>query len=137
MARILVVEDEPAILDLVSEVLTEEGYEVERAANGADALTTIAGAPRFDLVVLDMWMPVVNGWQFASVLGERGVRIPLLVMTAASDARRHASDIGAVGYIGKPFDVDELVLAVQRAVPSESARYGRGVTTDGPDASIG
>ena len=116
--HILVVEDEPTLLNLVAQVLVEEGYEVERAANGADALSAISAGAAFDLVVLDMWMPVVNGWQFAAALTERGIHLPLLVMTAASEARARAVDIGAVGFVGKPFNVDQLVLAVHNAVPA-------------------
>lgn len=111
--RILVVDDEPAILDLVGQVLEEEGYDVTRAANGAIALEAIAAGAAFDLVVLDMWMPVVNGWQFATALEERGVQVPLLVMTAAKDASAYATAVNAVGFIGKPFNLDQLVLAVR------------------------
>lgn len=115
--RILIVEDEPAILDLVGQVLEEEGYEVTLASNGAVALETVSSGAAFDLVVLDMWMPVVNGWQFAEALAERGVRVPLLVMTAAKDASAYASAVGAVGFIGKPFTLDQLVLAVRDGAP--------------------
>ncbi len=115
--HILIVEDEPAILDLVGQVLEEEGYEVTRASNGAVALETVSTDAAFDLVVLDMWMPVVNGWQFATALAERGVRVPLLVMTAAKDASAYATAVGAVGFIGKPFNLDQLILAVRDGVP--------------------
>ena len=124
--RILVVEDEPGILNLVGQVLDEEGYDVTRAANGAVALEVISAAAAFDLAVIDMWMPVLNGWELAAALLERGVHVPLLVMTAASDARAYANDVGAIGFIGKPFNVDELVLAVRNAV---SPTDGRGAST--------
>ena len=115
--RILVVEDEPAILDLVGQVLGEEGYEVTLASNGAVALEAIDSGATFDLAVLDMWMPVVNGWQFAAALVERGVSIPLLVMTAAKDASAYASAVGAIGFIGKPFNLDQLIMAVRNGAP--------------------
>jgi DNA-binding response OmpR family regulator len=117
-ARILVVEDEPAIRELVAEILVEEGYEVVQAPDGAMALEAIDHNSAFDLVVLDMWMPNVNGWQFASALNVRGLPVPLLVMTAARDAKEHANEIGARGYIGKPFDVDQLLVAVEHALPT-------------------
>ena len=126
--RILVVEDEPAILDLVGQVLEEEGYEVSLASNGAVALEAIDSGATFDLAVLDMWMPVVNGWQFAAALVERSVSIPLLVMTAAKDASAYASTVGAVGFIGKPFNLDQLVLAVRNGAPPPVDR-GRGTST--------
>ena len=115
--RILVVEDEPAILDLVGQVLEEEGYQVTLASNGAVALEAIDSGATFDLAVIDMWMPVVNGWQFAAALVDRGVFIPLLVMTAAKDASAYASAVGAVGFIGKPFNLDQLLLAVRNGAP--------------------
>ncbi len=113
--RVLVVEDEPAILHLVSQVLREEGYDVTRAENGAIALEAIATGAAFALVVLDMWMPVCNGWEFASALAEQGVQVPILVMTAAKDAGAYATAVAAVGFIGKPFSIDDLVLAVRDA----------------------
>jgi FixJ family two-component response regulator len=64
-----------------------------------------------------MWMPAVNGWQFAAALVERGVSIPLLVMTASKDASAYATTVGAVGFIGKPFNLDQLILAVRDGVP--------------------
>lgn len=118
--RILVVEDEQMIRELVAEVLQEEGYEVVVAANGSEALTSIDAVAPFDLIVLDMWMPVVNGWQFAEALEQRGgERPPILVMTAAREARERALEIGAAGFIGKPFDVDQFVRAVHRAIQPE------------------
>lgn len=111
---ILVVDDDPAILDTVSDILTFEGYPVETAANGAEALRAIEHArPR--LVLLDMRMPVLDGWGFARTLRERGIRLPIVVMTAAQDARRWAQEIGADGYIAKPFDLIDLLNAVARA----------------------
>ena len=121
--RILVVEDEPQILQLVGEVLEEEGYDVTQAANGALALVAVSTDPAFDLPVIDMWMPVLNGWEFAAGLVERGIRIPLVVMTAASDARAYASEVGAIGFIVKPFDLENLLRVVRNALPP---------TDDGP-----
>ena len=115
--RILIVEDEPAILDLVGQVLEEEVYEVTLVSNGAVALEVIDSGATFDFAVLDMWMPVVNGWQFAEALAERGVRVPLLVMTASKNASAYASAVGAVGFIGKPFTLDQLILAVRNGAP--------------------
>jgi DNA-binding response OmpR family regulator len=60
-----------------------------------------------------MNMPLMNGWEFARALRERDLqRVPILVLTAAHDARRCAEEIGAAGFIGKPFDLDTLVAAV-------------------------
>ena len=59
-------------------------------------------------------MPVLDGWGFASALQERGLALPVVVMTAAADATRWADEIGAIGVVAKPFGVAELVSAVHR-----------------------
>ncbi|HUP27063.1 MAG TPA: response regulator [Chloroflexia bacterium] len=110
---ILVVDDDPDLLSTVSEILEFEGYPVERASNGEEGLRVIERA-RPGLILLDMRMPVLNGWDFARILREREIYLPILVMTAAQDARRWAQEIGAQGFIAKPFDFDELLLAVER-----------------------
>jgi CheY-like chemotaxis protein len=110
---ILVVDDDAAIRSAVRDVLESEGLPVETASNGADALEKVRRVePR--LVLLDMRMPVLDGWGFASALRERGVALPLVVMTAAADASRWAAEIGAIGVVAKPFGVTELVRAVRR-----------------------
>lgn len=128
--RILVVDDERTIRELVCEVLADEGYEVIGASNGAEALTALDGDASFALVVLDMWMPVMNGWQFAAEIANRGVSLPIMVMTAAREARHRAEEIGAVGYIGKPFDVDQFIGAVDTAI-----RQGESSRDDGASCS--
>lgn len=109
--RILVIEDDQPILELVVDILRDEGHDVVGASDGREGLDVISGTPP-DLIVLDMRMPFLNGWDVANALNERGVHIPILVMTAATDAREWASEVGAAGYLSKPFDVDELVRSV-------------------------
>ena len=111
---ILVVEDDPEILSVVSEILEAEGYRVARAKNGAEGLRAVEQS-RPKLVLLDMRMPIMDGWGFASAIREKGLALPILVMTAAQDARRWASEIGAQGFIAKPFDLLDLLDAVARA----------------------
>jgi CheY-like chemotaxis protein len=111
-----VVDDDPAILATVEEILTSEGYVVATATNGAQALEAIEQA-RPALVLLDMRMPVLDGWGFARGLQARGVAVPVLVMTAAQDARRWAEEIAADGYLPKPFRLLDLLDAVERFVP--------------------
>ena len=110
---ILVVDDDPNILDVVSELLDMEGYTVTTAANGAEALARL-DETRPSLVLLDMRMPVLDGWGFARELKARGVQLPILVMTAAQNARLWAEEIGAQGYVSKPFEVPALLDAVER-----------------------
>jgi CheY-like chemotaxis protein len=110
---ILVVDDDAAIRAAISEILESEGYPVIMAADGATALQQIEET-RPALVLLDMRMPGMNGWDVAATLHQRGSTVPILVMTAAQDARRWAEQIGAHGYLAKPFDLDDLLDAVER-----------------------
>ena len=112
-APILVVDDDESIRQTVSEILEVEGYQVAAAANGEEALVRLEETPPA-LVLLDMRMPVLDGWGFARVLRERGIRLPILVMTAAQSARTWAEEIGADGYVAKPFDLQDLLDQVQR-----------------------
>src|SRR5688500_20396505 len=84
---ILVIDDDPAILDTVTEILEDEGYVVEQAMNGAEGLKALE---RIDpaLVVLDMRMPVLDGWGFMRSLHESGIQLKILVMTAARSEER-------------------------------------------------
>ena len=110
---ILVVDDDPNILDVVSELLDMEGYRVATAANGAEALRVVE-QQHPSLVLLDMRMPVMDGWGFAKELKARGVQLPILVMTAAQNARMWAEEIGAQGFVAKPFEVPALLDAVEK-----------------------
>jgi CheY-like chemotaxis protein len=115
--RVLVVDDEADIRATVSAMLETEGYHVEEAANGADALQAVE-MRRPDLILLDMRMPVLDGWGFAAELRRRGHRTPIVVMTAARDAARWAADIAATAFVAKPFGFDDLITALERARPT-------------------
>jgi CheY-like chemotaxis protein len=110
---ILIIDDDLSILETVSDILEFEGYPVARAMNGAEGLDMLEEVQP-SLVLLDMRMPVLDGWEFARALQSRGIRLPILVMTAAQDARRWAQEIGADAYIAKPFDMTELLSTVER-----------------------
>lgn len=110
---ILVVDDDAAILATIGDILESEGYPVAAATNGAEALRAIE-RERPSLVLLDMRMPVLDGWGFARELRRRGLPVPVLVMTAARDAREWAEEIGADGFLAKPFNLPELLDAVER-----------------------
>lgn len=111
---ILVVDDDPTILATVSDALDLEGFAVVTATNGAEALEVIDNENRPSLVLLDMRMPVLDGWGFMRAIRERGLNLSVVVMTAAADARRWGREIGAHGVLAKPFELDELLAAVQR-----------------------
>lgn len=109
---ILVVDDEPDILALVEMILKSAGYRVVKASNGLDALKA-TGRRVPDLIVLDMKMPVMDGWEFArSFRAEHGSETPIVVLSATADARKQAREIDAAGWLGKPFALDALVRLV-------------------------
>ena len=113
-ARVLVVEDDPDLAALEAEVLKLRGHEVDVASNGREALEAVDRA-RPDLILLDMKMPVMNGREFADEYRRREASTaPIVVVTAADDAQRRAAEVGASGWIAKPFDPDALVDKVAR-----------------------
>jgi DNA-binding response OmpR family regulator len=117
---VLVVDDDPGVRGFVAMVLRAEGYRVLTAADGVEALEWIA-RQRPDRVLLDLAMPVMDGWQVLHTLRERRVNVPLVFMSAGYNARVEAERHGADGYLGKPFTRAELLAVVARfvsAVPS-------------------
>jgi len=119
VGRVLVVDDDPDILDALGEILELEGYEVQRARNGREALQQLAHAPP-DLVLLDLMMPVMDGWEFARSLGPGG-RPPIIVLSADRNVSARAREIGALGWLAKPFELGELLAAVRRALPPRTS----------------
>jgi EAL domain-containing protein (putative c-di-GMP-specific phosphodiesterase class I)/CheY-like chemotaxis protein len=113
--RILVVDDELAIAEMIRDILTERGFQVLVAANGAEALRVVEQTA-IDVVLLDMNMPVLDGAGFVAAIRERGLRIPIVVMTAGPSAQRWAKELQADGYLSKPFDIDHLVDVTTRLV---------------------
>ena len=116
--RVLVVDDDPDILDALSEILEVEGYEVQRARNGREALQRLEHAPP-DLVLLDLMMPVMDGWEFARSL-DPGARPPIIVLSADRNVSAKAKEIGALGWLAKPFELSDLLAAVRNVVPVET-----------------
>jgi CheY-like chemotaxis protein len=111
-AKILVIEDDPDLRAVLVSELELEGYDVAEAANGRDALQKIE---RFmpNLILLDMRMPVMNGWDFAREFQRRHDRkARIVVVTAAANPKLHAEAIGADGWLAKPFELNELITVV-------------------------
>jgi two-component system response regulator MprA len=109
MARVLVVDDEPAVRRALERALKLEDYEVELAADGQEALDLLAAAPA-DAVVLDIAMPRIDGLEVARRMRKAGDRTPILMLTArdAIDDRVTGLDVGADDYLVKPFALKEL-----------------------------
>lgn len=109
---VLVVDDDPDILDAICDILEGEGYRVARARHGGEALERVA-AEEPAIILLDLMMPVMDGLAFAQALRQLPdrQRIPIVVISADGNPQRAAS-IGAVGYLAKPFDIDALLAQV-------------------------
>src|SRR5688500_6613495 len=92
-ALVLIVDDDSAIRGVLADLLQDEGYSTVEVENGEAALAFLDGGAA-DVILLDMRMPVMNGWQFAAAYRERaGPRAPIIVMTAAQDAQKWADEI--------------------------------------------
>ena len=98
---------------MVMQILGAEGYPVVGAKNGVEGLAECdRRAP--SLILLDMRMPRMDGWEFAAALRARGIASPVVVMTAADNAKRWADEVGADGYVVKPFEFLELLASVAK-----------------------
>jgi two-component system response regulator MprA len=113
-ARLLVVDDDPDVRDSVGRALRCAGYAVGTAANGAHALESVARSP-VDLIVLDVLMPMVDGFEACRRLRMRGDTTPILVLTAKDtiDDRVAGLEVGADDYLLKPFALRELLARVR------------------------
>jgi CheY-like chemotaxis protein len=119
---VLVVEDDADLAALVEMILTDAGFPVRRAADGRQALARVAEKMP-GLVLLDMRMPVMNGWEFAREFCARhGRAAPIVVVTAAEDARRRAEEIGADGWLEKPFELEDIVRMAERFATAPAPR---------------
>lgn len=123
---VLVVDDDPEIAGLVSDVLVGEGVRVVTASNGVEALASVAERLPA-LILLDMRMPVLDGWGFAREFRARyGRAAPIVVLTAAENPAQRARDIDADAWLAKPFGVDELLDAVRARLSPGPGRGAAG-----------
>ncbi|XEC93339.1 response regulator transcription factor [Paenibacillus tarimensis] len=124
--KVLVIEDEPTLARLLSYNLTQEGYDTTVADHGADGLQT-ALQRSFDLIILDIMLPGLNGFEILTRLRQNGVRTPVIILTARNAEEEVVQGLkhGADDYITKPFGVAELlarVSAVLRRSQNDEAR---------------
>ncbi len=111
--RVLVVDDEPFIRDLLSAALRFEGFDVEVAGSGREALQ-LAQPGRYDLVMLDVMMPDLEGTEVCRRLRESGVAVPVVFLTARDSTEDKVLGLGmADDYVTKPFSLEELVARVR------------------------
>lgn len=124
--RILIVEDEPDLLNSLAQALREEGYAVDTADNGEDGLFNAENTD-YDAIMLDVMLPKLDGWEILSRL-RKTKKTPVLMLTARDQTRDRVRglDTGADDYVVKPFDLDE-VFARLRAIIRRSANQTRNV----------
>lgn len=133
MTKILIVDDAPDLTEFLAHILGEEGYEVA-VANAAQAGLVQAHRFRPDLVLLDVMMPVIDGWEMLGCLREF-TDIPVIMLTAIDDTdhKVHGLDMGADDYITKPFEIKELkarIRAVLRRVEGPPADQSSSLSLD-------
>jgi len=123
--RILVVEDEVRIADFISRGLSEQGYAVDVAYDGDEALGW-ADVAQFDVIILDVMLPVRSGIEVCRTMRQRGLRIPILMLTArdAVEDRVRGLDSGADDYLVKPFAFAELLARLRALIRREPAASG-------------
>jgi two-component system OmpR family response regulator len=112
--RVLVVDDEPAIADLVGTALRYEGFDVTTAGSGRDVLSMVESF-RPELIVLDVMLPDLDGFEVQRRLADRGRRIPVLFLTArdATEDKVRGLTIGGDDYVTKPFSLEELIARIR------------------------
>ena len=125
--RVLVVDDDPEIVDAVGEALQDDGYLVETATDGATALKRVLEAPP-DLIVLDVRMPNLNGWEFCEIIRRQSHTrdVPVLFLTACSEVRDQitAMQVGGSDHLPKPFRLAALRDKVRSLTRESKTRGG-------------
>jgi len=113
---VLVIEDDPDVRSMISILLGLEGYRVSAAENGQEALDVLHGGVRPDLILVDLMMPVMNGWQFRAEQTRDPLiaDIPAVVISGGDRVAEHSKALGAADYLRKPIDLDVLLATVQR-----------------------
>ncbi len=114
--RILIVDDDFDIRDALAQILVEEGYEVQSAANGAEALDQLSVGPRPNVILLDLMMPVMSGWQFRAKQRADAVLadIPVVVITADAHVAERGGPLEVAGAVRKPIQLSELLTLIDR-----------------------
>jgi len=126
-SRVLVVDDDPDIVEAVGEALEHDGYLVETATDGATALKRVLEAPP-DLIVLDVRMPNLNGWEFCEIVRRQSHTrdVPVLFLTACSEVRDQitAMQVGGSDHLAKPFRLDVLREKVRSLTRASKTQGG-------------
>jgi CheY-like chemotaxis protein len=113
---ILIVEDDRDLREALSEVLRDEGYSVAGAGDGQEALDRLRRDQRPSLILLDLTMPVMNGWQFRAEQRQDPLLsgIPVVILSAGDHLAEQMAPLGVHDYVHKPIELDELLRTVER-----------------------
>jgi DNA-binding response OmpR family regulator len=119
--HILIVDDDPAIRDVVSDILEMSDYCVKTACNGAEALDHIRD-DRPAAVLLDLMMPVMDGWEFLREYKDwaSAAHVPVVIMSAAQDASHAVDELGAQAFLAKPFEIETILAIIGRVATDAS-----------------
>ena len=109
----LVVDDQEAIRDTLQVALDDEGFTVECASNGREALDILEWWKPC-VILLDLMMPVMDGWTFCAEQKRTGDHTPIVLLSAAGRLDEHSRSLGAAAVIAKPFDIDSVISTIQR-----------------------
>lgn len=126
MERVLVVDDTKNIRTLLSKCLELEGYEVETASDGKEAIGKIMGTP-FDLIFLDIKMPQFSGTEVLKKIRENGINTPVIIITAYATIKNavECTKMGAVAYLQKPFTAEKVKNTLKEIKEEGVMVYGR------------
>jgi CheY-like chemotaxis protein len=115
-ACVLVVDDDADIRDSIGDILELRGYSVERAANGREALERLRSGPLPCVILLDLMMPVLNGWEFRAqqTSDETLAKVPVVVISGDGSADQKAASIGVAEYLRKPLELSAILDVVKR-----------------------
>ncbi len=135
--RLVVVEDEEHLAEVIADNLELDGYEVEVIGDGTQALERLRKSPAPALVLLDVMLPGVDGFTICDTLRREGVDVPILFLTARSapDDRVRGLELGGDDFLGKPFDLRELMLRVRAIL--KRAQWFQGPSPAGDVLALG
>jgi CheY-like chemotaxis protein len=134
--HVLIVDDDPAIRDVVADILEMSDYEVRMASNGVEALAEVRTWPP-SMVLLDLMMPIMDGREFLMRLRNepQQAELPVAVMSAARDGAAVSDELGVQAFLPKPFELDDILLIVER-LSRAGHHSGRGPSSSsGPPGS--
>ena len=118
----MVVEDDPYIRNDLAEILRHEGYEVITARDGGEALTWMRSATQPAVILLDLMMSGMNGWEFRDhqLRDPRLAAVPVIILSGVTEVPKHAAQLDVADYFSKPVKLDRLLETVQRRCPARA-----------------